>query len=68
MVDFAFALRNLSAATFTLVGLPGAGLYAGGGYQGERLDSVANAYFAAVRQDSVQSFVDAHPGLINRDP
>jgi polyisoprenyl-teichoic acid--peptidoglycan teichoic acid transferase len=68
IVEFAYALRHLNGDTVTLVGLPGAGVYGSSGYLGERLDSVASSYFAAVRQDQVQAFVDGHPSLVNREP
>lgn len=68
VVDFAFALRNLKAENLVLVGLPGSSVSGSSGYLGERLDSVATAYFAAVRQDTTQAFVNAHPGLVNVTP
>jgi LCP family protein required for cell wall assembly len=63
--EYAYALRNLRPSTMVLVGLPGHGVGRGSGYRGEQLDSVAKTYFAAVRSDTVDAFVRAHPKLVN---
>jgi LCP family protein required for cell wall assembly len=68
IVEFAYALRNLTAQTVTLVGLPGASVIGSSGYLGERLDGVGSSYFAAVRQDRVQAFLDSRSYLVNRTP
>jgi LCP family protein required for cell wall assembly len=68
VIDFAFALRNLRPENVTLIGLPGVGVYGSSGYLGERLDSVATSYFTAVRNDTTQAFVNAHPSLVNATP
>jgi LCP family protein required for cell wall assembly len=66
VTDFAFALRNLRPSKLTMVGLPGSGVYSGGGYIGEALSSVQKSYFSAVRKDSVGAWVKDHPSLVNK--
>lgn len=66
VTEFAYALRNLSASSIVLIGLPGHGVGRGSGYRGEQLDAVARRYFAAVRADTVDAFVRANPNLVNR--
>lgn len=63
--EFVYALRNIRPANLTLVGLPGGGLFSGGGYQGERLDAVQKTYFAALRADTLAAWVKSHPKLVN---
>ncbi|WP_254550567.1 LCP family protein [Catellatospora tritici] len=65
---WAYALRKLTPANITLVGLPGHGVYSGGKYQGEALDSVQSTYFAALRKDQLAGWVKTHPKLVNVDP
>lgn len=68
-VEFGYALRHLTAASITLVGLPGSAVYGGGQqYLGESLGGVATGYFAALRQDTLAAFVKAHPDLVNAPP
>jgi LCP family protein required for cell wall assembly len=67
VVEFAYALRDIRPAALTLIGLPGSGVYSGGQYLGEALDSVEAAYFTALRQDTLDGFVTAHPDLVNAD-
>lgn len=68
LFDFAYALRGLNTGSITLVGLPGEGVYSGGAYQGERLDSVAKPFLAAVVNDTVPAFLATHKNLINSSP
>lgn len=63
--ELAYALRGLKSQNITLVGLPGSGAYAGGSYIGESLNGIQSSYFAALRADSLQSFIAANPGLAN---
>ena len=63
--ELAYALRNLKAQNITLVGLPGSGAYAGGGYIGENLNGIQSSYFAALRADNLPAFIAANPGLAN---
>jgi polyisoprenyl-teichoic acid--peptidoglycan teichoic acid transferase len=67
-LEFAYALRNLNSSAITLVGLPGFALYSGGSYLGESLFSIQASYFAALRADTLDTFVKAHPELVNADP
>ncbi len=68
--DFGYALRNLRPENVTLIGLPGSSVYSGGSYVGESLDNATkNSYFAALGQDQLDTWVQAHPNLVNRaDP
>jgi LCP family protein required for cell wall assembly len=66
VLDFLYTLRHISPGSITLVGLPGAGDYTGGQYNGEDLvSSIAQPFFAAVRASTVGAFLKAHPTLIN---
>ena len=67
-IDFAFTLRKLTTLTLTLVGLPGGSAYSGGAYQGESLTSVAQPFFAALRGNTLSTFLKSHQNLINADP
>lgn len=67
VVDFAFALRNLRASSIAMIRLPGGAVMSGGTYQGERLEPVAEEFFAAVRQGTVDTFVLNHPELLNHE-
>lgn len=65
-IDFAYTLRHLTPGSLTLVGLPGSGDYTGGSYQGEDLvSSIAQPFFAAVRNNQAAAFLKANPTLIN---
>lgn len=65
--DFGYALRNIGPEDITLIGLPGHGVYTDGAYAGEALDEATkNAYFRALRNDTLDQFVAAHPTLVNR--
>jgi polyisoprenyl-teichoic acid--peptidoglycan teichoic acid transferase len=65
VTEYAYALRNVRPASTVLVGLPGRGVGSGSGYRGEQLDAVAASYFAAVKADTVDAFLRAHPKLVN---
>jgi anionic cell wall polymer biosynthesis LytR-Cps2A-Psr (LCP) family protein len=67
-IELAYALRNLRASALTLVGLPGSGAYSGGTYIGENLSSVQASFFAAMRQDTLDSYLASHKSLVNSDP
>ena len=43
-LEYAYALRNLTAAGITMVGLPGGGVTSGGTYRGEALKPEGTAY------------------------
>lgn len=63
---YAYALRNLSPANLTLVGLPGASIISGGGYIGEQLQPAGKAFIAAVAGGDPAAYLKSHPELINR--
>jgi LCP family protein required for cell wall assembly len=63
--DYAYALRNLTPARLTLVGLPGSSIV-GGGYIGEQLQPTGKAFLAAVAAGDPATYLKAHPELINK--
>ncbi len=64
--DFGYALRNISPEDITPIGLPGRGVYSDGAYTGEALnEGLKNAYFQALRNDTLDQFVAANPTLVN---
>ena len=65
VVDYAFALKGLRPGSMTMIKLKGGGIGTGGNYRGERLEPVSHAFFAAVQDDDVASFLAEHPELIN---
>jgi LCP family protein required for cell wall assembly len=65
-LEYAYALRNLTADGITMVGLPGAGVGRGSGYLGEQLKAEGKAFLAAVAHDDVAAFLAKHPKLINK--
>ncbi len=66
LVDYAFALRNIRSQSVTMIKLSGGAVKdANGAYQGERLDPIAEEFFASVRDGTVDDFVLAHPELLN---
>jgi hypothetical protein len=64
VVDFGLALRNLRSESIVMVKLPGGGVIQNGRYQGERLQPVAQDFFAAVRAGTVDAFMISHPELV----
>jgi len=65
VVDFALALRHLRTENITMIKLMGGGVGVGSAYQGEQLQPSSREYFAALRKERVESFLFAHPELIN---
>jgi LCP family protein required for cell wall assembly len=65
--DYVYALRNLRPENLTLVGLPGHGVYTNGQYRGEDLFPIQADYFKALRADTLDTFLAAHPELVNKD-
>jgi anionic cell wall polymer biosynthesis LytR-Cps2A-Psr (LCP) family protein len=65
VADFGFALRNLRSGSIVMVKLPGGGVGTGSNYRGERLEPVAEEFFAAVVSGTVDSFMLTHPELLN---
>ncbi|MGW0431143.1 LCP family protein [Micromonospora sp. NPDC003197] len=68
VVDFGFALRGIRSDSIKTVKLPGGGVGMGSAYQGERLESIAEDFFAAVRAETVAEFLLEHPELVNKEP
>jgi LCP family protein required for cell wall assembly len=66
VVDYAFALKNIRADSVVALKLPGASVFDGESYAGEQLKPPAQEYFTAVRNDRVDQFVIAHPGLVTK--
>ncbi|RZU49928.1 LytR family transcriptional attenuator [Krasilnikovia cinnamomea] len=71
VVDWGLALRGVNSENMTLVRLPGHSVFSGTGknrdYQGEALDPSAQEFFAAVRDDTITTFMVNHPEFINRN-
>jgi anionic cell wall polymer biosynthesis LytR-Cps2A-Psr (LCP) family protein len=65
VIDFAYALRDVSAKNMTLVALPGGSVGRGSGYAGEQLKPVSRQFLAAVKGDTVAQFLTAHPELVH---
>jgi polyisoprenyl-teichoic acid--peptidoglycan teichoic acid transferase len=66
IVDFALALRHLSADAVTMLKTPGGAVTtAGGQYRGEGLKPAADGLFEALRSDTLDRFAADHPDLVN---
>jgi polyisoprenyl-teichoic acid--peptidoglycan teichoic acid transferase len=65
-VEYAYALRDLTPAKFTLVNLPGAGVGRGSGYRGEQLTAESRDFIKAVVRDQAAQYLAKHPALINK--
>lgn len=65
-VEYAYALRDLTPATLTLVNLPGAGVGRGDGYRGEQLTQESRDFIKAVVRDQAAQFLATHPKLVNK--
>jgi polyisoprenyl-teichoic acid--peptidoglycan teichoic acid transferase len=65
-IEYAYALRNLTPASLTLVGLPGDSIGTGSGYLGEQLQPVGKGFLTAVATGDPAAYLAAHPALINK--
>lgn len=65
-LEYAYALRNLSPAEITLVGLPGSGVGAGSAYKGEALTAESKGFLSAVAAKKIPAYLAAHPKLVNK--
>jgi len=65
VVDWGLALKNIRSQNMTLIKLPGRSLIEGGNYRGEALDDTAGAFFAAINDGSILTFMSNHPEFIN---
>lgn len=66
IADFGFALKSINSSAIQTIKLPGGGIGTGRNYQGERLEPIAQEFFASLRDGTVDSFVLANPKLINK--
>ncbi|GAA4456286.1 LCP family protein [Phytohabitans houttuyneae] len=66
VIDYAITLRNIRSSTITMVKLPGEGVGTGRNYRGEQLVAPSKDFFAAVRNDTVDTFMGSHPELISK--
>ncbi|MEE6257732.1 LCP family protein [Plantactinospora sonchi] len=66
LLDFGFALRQLRSDTIQMIKLPGGGVMEGGKYQGERFEPIADDFFAALRDGTIDTFVMSNPKLLNK--
>jgi polyisoprenyl-teichoic acid--peptidoglycan teichoic acid transferase len=65
-LEYAYALRNVTPAKLTLVGLPGDSVGKGGGYLGEQLRQPGKDFLKAVATGDPAVYLKAHPELINK--
>jgi polyisoprenyl-teichoic acid--peptidoglycan teichoic acid transferase len=65
-IDYAYALRDLTPAKLTLVGLPGDSVISGGTYIGERLTPTGKGFLTAVARDEAADYLAKHPTLVNK--
>jgi len=66
LIEFGFALRNLRSDSIQMIKLPGHGVFEGGKYKGEAFKPIAEDFFAALREGTVDTFVMSHPELLNK--
>jgi signal recognition particle GTPase len=64
--EYAYALRDLTPAQITLVGLPGDGVSGSSGYLGEQLTAEGKGFLKAVAKDQAAAYLKAHPKLVNK--
>lgn len=67
IADYGFALRGINSSAIQMIKLPGGGIGTGSNYRGERLEPIAEEFFASVRDGTIDSFVLANPKLINEN-
>ncbi|GAA0533992.1 hypothetical protein GCM10010172_13740 [Paractinoplanes ferrugineus] len=65
-LEYAYALRDLSPAGITLVGLPGSGVGGGSGYLGEQLKEEGRGFLKAVASGQIAPYLAKHPKLVNK--
>jgi LCP family protein required for cell wall assembly len=66
-LEYAYALRDLTPANITLVGLPGSGVGSGSSYLGEQLTAEGKGFLKAVASDQISQYLVKHPKLVNAD-
>ncbi|GAA0500795.1 hypothetical protein Ade02nite_27310 [Paractinoplanes deccanensis] len=65
-VEYAYALRGLTAKTITRVSLPGDSVSGSSGYLGERLTAEGKGFVTAVAQGRPAAYLASHPGLVDK--
>ncbi|HLL69204.1 MAG TPA: glycosyltransferase [Micromonosporaceae bacterium] len=66
--EFLFSLRQVSPKRITTIQTPGRGVRdATNQYLGEELEPAAHELFRAVREERLEEFVSAHPGMASRE-
>jgi LCP family protein required for cell wall assembly len=63
--ELAFSLRNIRENNLVMVRTPGHGVGVGNGYQGEELDPLGVELLSALGNGQLDTFVVAHPELVN---
>ncbi|MEE6257733.1 LCP family protein [Plantactinospora sonchi] len=66
LLDFGFALRQLRSDSIQMIKLPGGGVFQGDSYKGEAFKPIADDFFAALGDGSIDTFVMSHPELLNK--
>lgn len=61
VVDFALALKGIRSDSIETIKLPGGPVTIGGAYKGEKLQPVAEDFFAAIRNEQIDAFMLEHP-------
>ncbi|MFR9779683.1 LCP family protein [Micromonospora sp. MS34] len=61
VVDFALALKDIRANSIETIKLPGGPVTIDGAYKGEKLQAVAEDFFAAIRTEQIDAFMLEHP-------
>jgi polyisoprenyl-teichoic acid--peptidoglycan teichoic acid transferase len=64
--EYAYALRDLTPAGITLVGLPGDSVSGSSGYLGEQLTAEGRGFLKAVARNQAAAYLKAHPKLVNK--
>ncbi len=67
VVDWMWALKNISPSEITMLKTAGTGKFAGSTYLGEQLLPDGEAVLAAVRDDTLDTFALEHPKQISTD-
>jgi anionic cell wall polymer biosynthesis LytR-Cps2A-Psr (LCP) family protein len=67
VVDWAFAMKNISSENMTLIKLPGRSLFNGSDYQGEGLDDSATEFFTSLGNGQIGTFLFQHPEYFNNN-
>jgi anionic cell wall polymer biosynthesis LytR-Cps2A-Psr (LCP) family protein len=66
VVDWGLALKGVDTTNITMIKLPGRSEIVGGKYRGERLESTADEFFAAINNGTTAEFIIEHPDFINK--